>query len=140
MERNSLNVNSKTISMKKLLLTALIISNSFLISYAGGNLPGDKVKDVAVTSLGVSDGKITFNCKYVNLDGQKFHLELMDAQGNKLYKEIFSDVNFNKTFVTPTELGTIYLVITNLKDKSKRKFEISTEQRFIQDVSITSTN
>jgi hypothetical protein len=140
MEPNSLNFKSNTITMKKLLLIAVIISNSFIAAYASGTLPGEKIKNVSVTSLGVADGNLKFNCTYLNPNGDKFHLELVDNQGNKLYKEIFTEKNFNKTFIASSELGTIVLVLTNIKDKTRHRFEISTAQRFVEELSITSTN
>lgn len=114
-------------------------SNSILLSYANPLLPGDKNKNVAVTSLGVSEGKVKFNLKCANEDGDRFCVELTDAEGNKLYKEIFTGKLFNKTFVTASDLGTIFLTVINFKDKSRQKFEISTEERVVQEVSITST-
>ena len=124
--------------MKKLLLTALLISNSILISYSNPVLPGDKNKNVAVTSLGVSEGKVKFNLKCANEDGDRFCVELSDTEGNKLYKEIFTDKLFSKTFVTSSDMGKIFLTVINFKDKSRQKFEISTEERLVQEVSITS--
>lgn len=139
MEQNLFNFPSKISTMKKLLLAAFLISNSILISYAGPVRPGDKSKEVAVTSLGVSEGKVKFNLKCANADGDRFCVELADTEGNKLYKEIFTDKHFNKTFVTSTDLGKIFLIVTKFKDKSRHKFEISTEERIIQEVYITST-
>lgn len=139
MEPNLFKLPSKISTMKKLLLTAFLIGNSIFISYAGPVRPGDKNKEVAVTSLGVSEGKVKFNLKCQNADGDKFYVELMDTEGNKLYKEMFTDKHFNKTFVASSDLGKIFLIVTNVKDKSRHKFEISTEERIVQEVSIIST-
>jgi hypothetical protein len=89
--------------------------------------------------MGISEGKVRFNLRCQNADGDKFYVKLVDTEGNELYKEMFTDKHFTKTFIASTELGKIFLIITNVKDKRRLKYEISMEERIVQEVSITST-
>ena len=95
---------------------------------------------MSITSLGVTNGEMTFNLKYENANEDKLSIVLSDERGLILYKEIVDSKNVNKTFKTSSELGTVIVTITNTKDKTKKKFEISNEKRYVEELMITNVN
>ena len=104
---------------------------------AAGNMPDDKLRDATVTSLGVSDGAMTFNLKYANPNSDKLKIVLSDKSGTVLYKEIMNAEAINKTFKTTSDVGSVVLTILNLNDKTTQKFEISNEKKYTEEVLIT---
>ncbi|MEO6915825.1 MAG: hypothetical protein ABI151_09395, partial [Chitinophagaceae bacterium] len=69
---------------------------------------------------------------------EKLYVTLTDRDGLTLYKGIFSEKNLAKTFKIPTEVGSLSLVVTNPKDKSFERYEISNEKRVIDKLVIAS--
>lgn len=131
---------SKTLFMKKSVLTALIIVSTLFAANAGDRLPVPKDKEVAVTSLGVTNGQMAFNIKLDNANEDKLSIVLSDEHGLILYKEFIETKTFNKTFKTVADVGTLILTVTNTKDKTKQKFEISNEKRYIEEMLITNVH
>jgi hypothetical protein len=137
MERKFSNPVSFSSSMKKMLLTAMISLSIGFAANAAGNIPDDKLRDATVTSLGVSDGAMTFNLKYANPNSDKLKIVLSDKSGTVLYKEIMNAEAINKTFKTTSDVGSVVLTILNLNDKTTQKFEISNEKKYTEEVLIT---
>ena len=104
---------------------------------ANGNAPADKLKDVTITSLGVSEGAMTFNLRYSNPNSDKLRIVLSDKSGTVLYRETLSADAINKTFKTTADVGSVVLTILNLTDKTTQKFEISNEKKYTEEVLIT---
>lgn len=128
---------SKPFSMKKSVLTALIIVGTLFAANAGDHVRENKEKEVAVTSLGVTNGEMAFNLKLANSTEVKLSIVLSDESGLVLYKEIVESKSINKTFKTASDVGLVILTVTNLKDKTKQKFEISNEKRYVEEMQIT---
>ena len=137
MERKFSNPVSFSSGMKKMLLTAMISLSIGFAANAAGNIPDDKLRDATVTSLGVSDGAMTFNLKYANPNSDKLKIVLSDKSGTVLYKEILNAEAINKTFKTTSDVGSVVLTILNLNDKTTQKFEISNEKKYTEEVLIT---
>jgi hypothetical protein len=137
MERKFSNPVSFSSGMKKILLTAMISLSIGFAANAAGNMPDDKLRDATVTSLGVSDGAMTFNLKYANPNSDKLKIVLSDKSGTVLYKEIMNAEAINKTFKTTSDVGSVVLTILNLNDKTTQKFEISNEKKYTEEVLIT---
>lgn len=137
MERNFLSFVSFKSGMKKLVFVAIISVSTLFTANASSHLPTDKNDIAAVTSLGASDGTMAFNLKYENADEDRMVIMLSDREGMVLYKEILSAKSIDKTFKTTSDVGTVVLSITNLKDKTTQKFSISNEKRIVEEVSIT---
>jgi hypothetical protein len=122
--------------MKKTVLTVFVVTSTLFAAKAGNHLQ-DKDKDIAVTSMGVTNGEMAFNLKYDNANEYKLSIVLSDDRGLVLYKEIIESKNINKTFKTSSDVGTVILTVTNTKDKTKQKFEISNEKRYVEELLIT---
>ena len=122
--------------MKRTVLTALIVVGTLFAATADNNLPV-KDKEVSITSLGVTNGEMAFNLKYENANEDKLYIVLSDERGLILYKEIVETKKVNKTFKTSADLGTVIVTVTNNRDKSKQKFEISNEKRYVEELLIT---
>jgi hypothetical protein len=95
-------------------------------------------KDPTVTSLGIVKGEMVFNLKYENVDGDKLEVVLIDQEGSRLYRQIFTDKDLNRTFKVPADIESFVVRVTNLKTKVEQKFELSTTRRTIEDVVVTS--
>ena len=140
MERSHSKFTSTNFSMRKSILTALIIASTLFRANAGTYSPVNEGKEIAVTSMGVTNGEMLFNLKYDNASESKLSIVLTDERGQVLYKEIVDSKTVNKTFKTSADLGTVILTVTNTKDKTKRKFEISNEKRYVEEVLITNVH
>ena len=140
MERSHSKFTSTNFSMRKSILTALIIASTLFTANAGTYSPANEEKEIAVTSMGVTDGEMLFNLKYDNASESKLSIVLTDERGQVLYKEIVDSKTVNKTFKTSADLGTVILTVTNTKDKTKKKFEISNEKRYVEEVLITNVH
>jgi len=139
MERNHSKLTSN-FSVRKSILTAFIVAGTLFTAYAGKHSPVMEEKDIAVTSLGVTNGEMVFNLKYDNAMEAKLSIVLRDERGQVLYKEIVGSKTINKTFRTSSEVGTVILTVTNIKDKTNKKFEISNEKRYVEEVMISNVN
>lgn len=128
---------AKSLFMKKTVLTALIVVGTLLGARADDRLPVKKEKEVTITSLGITDGEMAFNLKYDNANADKLSIVLSDDKGMVLYKETVDSKNVNKTFKTSSEIGTVIVTVTNKKEKTKQKFEISNEKRYVEELVIT---
>jgi len=107
---------------------------------ATGNVPVDKLKDATVTSMGVSEGSMTFNLRYSNPNSDKLRIVLSDKTGTVLYRETMNAETINKTFKTTADVGSVVLTVLNLNDKTTQKFEISNEKKYTEEVLITNVN
>ena len=132
--------SSKSVFMKKSVLTALIVVSTLFAARADNNFPVDKGKEAAITSLGITNGEMAFNIKCDNANADKISIVLSDDRGMVLYKEIIDSKNVNKTFRTSSEIGTVIVTVTNTKDKTKQKFEINNEKRFVEELVITTVH
>lgn len=98
------------------------------------------VSQPVVTYLGSDEEDMSFNLKYENADGAKFLVTVLDKDGETLFGQVFSDKKFNKTFKVPAELGKLSFVIRDLKTKTQKSVLVSTERRFVEEVSVTKVN
>ncbi|MEJ7768585.1 MAG: hypothetical protein WKF89_12285 [Chitinophagaceae bacterium] len=118
MERNHPNHVSLKSGLLKLAITVVISVSTLLTAGAGNHFPKDKINHVSITSMGIVDGSMSFNLKYDNAAEDKLLITLSDNEGLVLYREILTAKAISKNFKTTSDLGTVVLTITNLKDKS----------------------
>jgi hypothetical protein len=90
-----------------------------------------------VTYLGTEGDQMSFRLKFENESGEKFAVTIADSDGTILFDEIFTDKKFNKVFKTPAEIGKLTFTISDPKNKSLKKIEISTEKRMVEEVYVT---
>ncbi|MBS1563156.1 MAG: hypothetical protein JST39_02155 [Bacteroidetes bacterium] len=93
-----------------------------------------------VTYLGSGEEQMSFNLRYENLSGTKFLLTVLDDSGEVLFDQVFTDKKFSKTFKVPSDLGKLSFVIRDLRTKEQKKVLVSTERRFVEEVSVTRLN
>ena len=97
----------------------------------------NKEKNITVTPVGVSGAEIVFNLKHLNPGTDKIFVALSDQYGDRLYTEMVTVKNFDKTFKVNAEVGTVYLLVTNTRTKAQEKFEISPRTRMVEDLSVS---
>jgi hypothetical protein len=90
-----------------------------------------------VTYLGSGEEEMSFNMKYDNASGERCVVTILDSNGEILFDQVFADKKFNKTFKVPSELGNLTFVVRNIKTRAQKKIAISTERRFVEEVSVT---
>jgi len=83
---------------------------------------------VSVKYLGSHDDYLSFLVKYDNVAGDRFDVSLREHDGSVLYKGVFTDKNFQKTFVIPKpDRGTVTFIIRNLRTNEVNSFEANTK-------------
>lgn len=125
-------------NFKKLALTAIIAGfsiTSFSAPLPELLVPADSL--VQVTSLGIQEGEMVFRIRTENSNENRLYIVLQDKDGVALYKGMFSEKNLSKTFKVPAEVGSLSLIVTNLKDKSVERYEIANERKTIEELVIT---
>ena len=95
------------------------------------------VPEPAVTYLGSGEDDMSFNMKYENAAGDKCLVMVLDSNGEILFDQVFTDKKFNKTFKVPSGLGKLTFMVRNMKTRAQKKIDISTERRFVEEVSVT---
>jgi hypothetical protein len=73
---------------------------------------------------------------YENESGEKFVVNIVDADGISLFEGVFSDKKFVKTFRVPREAGNISFTISSHKNKADKKFQVTTERKMIEEITI----
>jgi hypothetical protein len=65
-------------------------------------------------------------------------LQILDEDGNQLYRKIFTDKKFSKNFelADPDSYSRLVFVIHNLGDKSFQRFEVEARTHLIEDVNV----
>lgn len=119
----------------KTIAVATLLAAFSITSFAAPVPPADSL--VQLTSMGIQDGEMVFKIKTENAGEDKLYITITDSEGLNLYKGIFSEKNLTKTFKVPAELGSLTLVVTNLKDKNVERYEIANEKKTIEELVIT---
>lgn len=119
----------------KSLAVATLLAAFSITSFAAPVPPTDSL--VQLTSMGIQDGDMVFKIKTENASEDKLYITINDSEGLNLYKGIFSEKNLTKTFKVPAALGSLTLVVTNLKDKNVERYEIANEKKTIEELVIT---
>src|ERR1700683_1495517 len=107
---------------------------AFLFSALLGS-GGSGARTADVTYIPVTENQGVFKVVYNNEAGSRFVLQILDEDGNKLYKHIFTDKKFSKNFVLadPDTYSRLVFVIRNLGDKSFQRFEVEAKTHLIED-------
>jgi len=133
-------MNTLFINIRKSLLTALL-GGASLVSLANGNGPvnGSKSANTAdVKYITSQDGDGIFNVRYNNEGGNRFSLVVLDADGDQLYANVFSDKNFDKNFrlADPESFRKLVFVIHNLADNTTQRFEVEATTHEVEEVDV----
>ena len=131
------NVSRKrTVSFKRMFVMFFVASLSVGTLKAGNKM--DFYDELTVTPMGIIDGDIAFTLRYDNPAGDKLQVTLRDKDGNRLYHKLLNSTNLKKTFKLPSEVDTVYLTVTNTKDNSEKRFQITSKQSLVEKVLVTS--
>ena len=85
-----------------------------------------------------AQGQGLFNVQYNNAAGNRFTLCVMDADGNQLYQDVYTDKKFDKNFrlADPDSYSKLIFVIHNLADNSVQRFEVVASSHLVEDVDV----
>jgi hypothetical protein len=110
---------------------------AFLFSALLGS-GGSGARTADVTYIPVTENQGVFKVVYNNEAGSRFVLQILDEDGNQLYRKIFTDKKFSKNFelADPDSYSRLVFVIHNLGDKSFQRFEVEARTHLIEDVNV----
>lgn len=116
----------------------VFVAGTLTIGSATANhLHGVSNKEKAeISNLKSENDEVSFTVNYANAEGEKFQILIKDAEGFNLYSSVYSDKSFNKAFRIPSARGKVIVVLRTSKFKSEQSFEIVTEEKTIQEVSV----
>jgi hypothetical protein len=133
-----MKTNSNFASKLKSSLLVLAIAVISFNTVQASPITGAPVNEVTLTSMGVVSGEMIFKLKYENVNGDNLEVVLTDRDGNRLYRQVFTDKSLNRTFKVPAEVESFIVKFTNLKTKTEQKFEVKTQVRTVEEVSVNS--
>jgi formylmethanofuran dehydrogenase subunit E-like metal-binding protein len=130
-----INNNAKRFFLGTLFAAALTVSASAKTSN-GTTASTDKV-EVKYTGVDVNN-QLSFNIKYANVAGNTFNLVVLDENGEQIFKGVYDDKKFDKTFKLPkSETSKVSFVIEDSKASYKEKFDVNVKTRVIEDVIVS---
>jgi hypothetical protein len=123
-----------------------IIMNLFLsailsvISFVGAN--AQKTQSAAtspvntLTYVGTADEHVNFLLNYDNEANEKFVVIVSNASGKTLYEEVYAERKLTKIFSVPVDFGNVTFTVAAYRNKSDKKFQVSTERKVVEEVII----
>ncbi len=135
MKKQSISNIAKKFFLGNLLAAALFLSaNAATVSTATVGTDKVEVKYTGVDKY----NQLSFNVKYSNPSGASFYLNVLDENGESLYKAVYADKNFDKTFKLPkSEVSKLTFVIEDGKESFKQKFDVNIKTSVIEDVVVS---
>jgi hypothetical protein len=91
----------------------------------------------SVKYLGSADEQMSFIMSYENESNEKYVITIVDADGIVLFQGIFSEKKFLKTFKVPSDAGNVTFSVSSYKNRSEKKFVVSTERRIYEEVVVS---
>ncbi|MFM1795283.1 MAG: hypothetical protein RL642_1668 [Bacteroidota bacterium] len=91
----------------------------------------------SLTYAGTVDGHMNFLLNFDNESGEKFFVLIADANGKLFFEEVYAEKKFNRIFSIPVEAGNITLTITSFKNKNDKKFQVTTERKLVEEVTVS---
>lgn len=132
------------INLRKTAAAALftaVLAGTSLVSLANGKNPiGDRnsANTAEVKYIPTAEGQGLFNVQYNNAAGSRFSIRVLDAEGNQLYQNTYTDKKFDKSFklADPDSFHKLIFVIRNLDDNSTQRFEVEATSRLVEDINV----
>jgi len=125
-------------SVKNVIRNAFFVSSLVILSVVGasaqsttGNPPA-----ASVSYLCTSNEQLSFLMNYDNETAEKFVVSIVNKDGDVLFEGVFTDKKFSKTFKLPTDAGNVSFSISSFRNKSEKKFLVTTERRITEEVVI----
>ena len=111
-----------------------------VISFAGAN--AQKTQSAAtspvntLTYVGTADEHVNFLLNYDNEANEKFVVIVSNASGKTLYEEVYAERKLTKIFSVPVDFGNVTFTVAAYRNKSDKKFQVSTERKVVEEVII----
>lgn len=81
---------------------------------------------------------LSFKVKYNNTSGNNFILTVIDEDGQGLFKGVYSDNKFEKTFKLPkSEVNKVTFVLEDTKTSVKEKFTVNVKTNVSEEVIVS---
>jgi hypothetical protein len=126
----------KITRLKTLLRTSFF---AMMLALASGQMYGQSVPDldsaageVSVQYLGTENDMMLIGVKYINETGNRFNLSICNTDGEVLFRNIYSDKNFNQKFKIPSSQVKLNFEIGG--KKSYKSFEVYNGAATVKDV------
>ena len=118
---------------------AILIFSALNLSVSGQSVNSDFIKKSEVKHIESKDNKLQFQVLLDNEAGEKFSVSIKDEEGTLLFKEVYTDKKFAKTFEVPAteNLDKVIIMIRSLENNQSQVFEINTTTRVYQDVVVS---
>lgn len=125
---------NRAFSLKNLVLTLAVL----MFTAASANAQkSTNATQSTLTYAGTVDGHMNFLLNYDNELAEKFFVIIADVNGKVFFEEVYSEKKFNRIFSIPVEAGNITLTITSFKNKNEKKFQVTTERRLVEEVTVS---
>jgi hypothetical protein len=125
-------------SVKNVIRNAFFVSSLVILSVVGASAQSTTVTPPAasVSYLGTSNEQLSFLMNYDNETAEKFVVSIVNKDGDVLFEGVYADKKFSKTFKLPTDAGNVSFSISSFRNKSEKKFLVTTERRITEEVVI----
>ena len=114
---------------RKLLFTyffaAVLSVTGFSQSFVSNN---DTHADFNASVSGSDREMLNIDVSYQHNDSTAFQLAIVNEKGETLYRNSYAVRTLDKSFRIPKEQAKLHFTITNLADRSVRRYEISRER------------
>jgi len=125
---------NRAFSLKNLVLIIAVLM--FTVSAANAQ-KSSNVPQSFLTYAGTVDGHMNFLLNYDNELAEKFFVIIADTNGKVFFEEVYAEKKFNRIFSIPVEDGNITLTITSFKNKNEKRFQVTTERRLVEEVTVS---
>jgi ssRNA-specific RNase YbeY (16S rRNA maturation enzyme) len=127
-------------SNRNIILNLFLSAILSVISFAGAN--AQKTQSAAtspvntLTYVGTADEHVNFLLNYDNEANEKFVVIVSNASGKTLYEEVYAERKLTKIFSVPVDFGNVTFTVAAYRNKSDKKFQVSTERKVVEEVII----
>jgi len=127
-------------SNRNIILNLFLSAILSVISFAGAN--AQKTQSAAtspvntLTYVGTADEHVNFLLNYDNEANEKFVVIVSNAAGKTLYEEVYAERKLTKIFSVPVDFGNVTFTVAAYRNKSDKKFQVSTERKVVEEVII----
>lgn len=136
MKKHTIQTIAKRFFIGNLLAATLFLSANAATGKSVATIADNKVE---VKYTGVDKyNQLSFNVTYSNPSGNAFYLTVLDENGEALYKAVYADKQFDKTFKLPkSEVSKLTFVIEGGKETFKQKFDVNIKTQVVEDVVVS---
>lgn len=136
-------VKMKNVSTKNLIkvltgsVLGLVILFSATVSFANSVADSSNIAKASVRYIGSTDDGSYFNVTFPNKSGEKFRVEVVDANGDLLYEGNFNSKSFDKKFLLPTSFDSNGLTFIVRSGNTSEKFNVSVKTNMVENVVVS---